>query len=213
MHPQSSSPTSRLHRTGLRSPLSRKRLGGREVMIFGRVFVASLVLFGGPHPATSKHATEPRLHRLQDLARHVGEYPCTNGLLNAPVLQAAIRKTLGADYGPYREHMSLSGCGAIARRGPYLLMDVSQLHVGGYTSVILGRESDEALFLLWLKSTVAEHDLHVYGSAPLPASALNLFAQAMNASWGHVACFRPQGYSLVVDTAHRANQDTGECLP
>jgi len=69
---------------------------------------------------------------------------------------------LRSDYADYQQHILFSGCGAIERRGPYLLMDVSQLHVGGYTSVMLIREADGALFLLWLRTTVAEANLKIY---------------------------------------------------
>ncbi len=156
---------------------------------------------------------ESSLTKLQDLGRYVGEYPCLNGLLKAPVLNAALRKTLGSEYNAYAEHMTFSGCGAIVRNGPYLLLDVSQLHVGGYTSIILVRESDGVLFLAWLKGTVVGRDITIYGPKPIPQSVLDTFARTLNVAWGHVACFRPEGDSLSVDTDRRADQDTGQCLP
>jgi hypothetical protein len=90
-------------------------------------------------------------------------------------------------------------------------MDVSQLHVGGYTSLILVREPDEAIFLFWLSSTVAERTARVYGPRPVPAEALDIFRHEMNSSWGHVACFTVDADSLAIDLTRRANQDTGEC--
>jgi hypothetical protein len=91
-------------------------------------------------------------------------------------------------------------------------MDVSQLHVGGYTSIMLIRESDGALSLLWLKTTVADGNLNIYSERLIEQSALQEFGRAMNVAWGHVACFLPEGHALRIDTSRRANQDTGECL-
>jgi len=153
------------------------------------------------------------LSRVQDLGNYVGQYPCQNGLLTTPTLRKALRSVLASDYDAYLEHMSLSGCGAIERRGGYLLLDVSQLHVGGYSSIILVHESGGQLYLAWLKGPVGEHDLTVYGLNPPPEDALRTFARSLNVSWGHVACFLPDKGTLLVDTARRANQDTGDCLP
>ena len=91
-------------------------------------------------------------------------------------------------------------------------MDVSQPHVGGYTSIILVRESGNGLALLWLKTTVREKNLKLYSEGSLEEPAINEFRRAMNVSWGHVACFVSEGRTLRVDTTRRVNQDTGECV-
>lgn len=92
---------------------------------------------------------QPRLARLtstRELVKYVGTYPCSNGLLRQPVLLSALRRILGNDYPAYRKHMKVSGCGAIEKRDELLLLDVSQLHVGGYTSMIFVRATDGAAF-------------------------------------------------------------------
>jgi hypothetical protein len=156
--------------------------------------------------------TVPVLDSLQDLSQYLGTYPCSNGLLHSPVLLNALAATLKKDYAAYREHMSESGCGAIERRGGYILMDVSQLHVGGYGSVILVRRTDGVVFVYWLRSTVAKGKAHIYGPRPVPAEALAIFAHDESVGWGHVACFTISADTIVIDMTRRANQDTGKCI-
>ena len=175
----------------------------------GVVLLNALVV--SPYLVAQQKPARASLPSLKDLTRYVGEYPCENGILDAPVLQAALRKALTSEYDEYRKHLRLSGCGAIEKRDPYWLMDVSQLHVGGYSSIILVRQSDNQLFLLWLKTMVRDETLKVYSDGPIESSAIKEFSRAMNVAWGHVACFAPEGDTLKVDTTRKANQDTGEC--
>ena len=143
-----------------------------------------------------------RLSSTREFARYVGTYPCSNGLLAQPVLLSSLRNILGDDYLPYREHMKYSGCGAIEKRGELLLMDVSQLHVGGYTSFIFIRLRDGAVFLFWLKSQVAEKQWQFYGPKPLPAAVFQITAIELNTIWGHVAKFTIEGQQLQIDLDH-----------
>ncbi len=89
--------------------------------------------------------------------------------------------------------MKFSGCGAIEKQGDFLLMDVSQLHVGGYTSLIFIRLSDGAVFLFWLKTTVAQKDCSFYGERPLPEAISEIVESELNTAWGHVAQFHVSG--------------------
>lgn len=137
--------------------------------------------------------------RVRDLARYVGSYPCANGLLKQRVLLNSLKDILNEDYEAYREHMKFSGCGAIEKKDGLLLMDVSQLHVGGYTSMIFVRSRDGALFLFWLKKTVAEKDYSFYGKRPIPAVVSRIVESELNTSWGHVAHFRVHGENVEID--------------
>jgi hypothetical protein len=140
----------------------------------------------------------PKLTTLRDLSRYVGTYPCSNGLLKQPVLLQSLRKILGQDYQAYREHMRFSGCGAIERRNGFLLLDVSQLHVGGYESLMFVSESDGALFLFWLKSTVKQKDYAFYGARPIPVEVSRAVESELNTGWGHVAKFTAHGDQLEI---------------
>jgi hypothetical protein len=139
----------------------------------------------------------PRLDSLATLARHVGEYPCATGLFGARALQAALRAVLGDDYGAYLEHVQFSGCGAIAWQGPFLLMDVSQLHVGGYSSFILVNPKTSEMWLFWLPGTVSEKKWKMYGRKPVPDDVSKIVVDQLNSTWGHVARFSWREGSLV----------------
>jgi hypothetical protein len=135
------------------------------------------------------HTPVAALESLASLARHVGEYPCSTGLLGAPVLQSAIRSVLAGDYGAYLEHINQSGCGPVAWRGAWLLLDVSQLHVGGYTSFILVNPTTTEVWVFWLQGRVAEKRWKVYGHQPVPSGVSKIIVDELNLTWGHVVSF------------------------
>ena len=95
---------------------------------------------------------------------------------------------LAADYGAYLEHIQQSGCGAIARRGDWLLLDVSQLHVGGYTSFILVNPGTKQVWVFWLQGEVMDK-WTLYGRQPVPGDVSKAIVDELNSIWGHVASF------------------------
>ena len=118
--------------------------------------------------------------------------------MKQPVLLSSLKNILDGDYDAYREHIKFSGCGAIERKGAFLLMDVSQLHVGGYMSMIFVRSRDGAVFLFWLKKTVAEKDYSFYGQRPIPTAIGQIVESELNTTWGHVAHFHVRGESVEI---------------
>lgn len=163
--------------------------------------VLGMLLVSGATRAETKHVTPAHLRSTRDLERYVGTYPCRNGLLKDPVLLDALRSVLGNDYAAYKDHMKFSGCGAIEQRADLLLLDVSQLHVGGYSSLILVRPSDGKLFLFWLKSTVAEKQWQLYGERPIPGSVSQAVQTELNTTWGRVAHFTMRDENLAIELA------------
>lgn len=149
--------------------------------------------------AVAPKARALRITSTRDLGKYVGTYPCTNGLLRQPILLSSLKQILQGDYDAYREHMKFSGCGAIEKRDGYLLMDVSQLHVGGYTSLIFVRLRDGVLFLFWLKATVAQKEYGFYGQKPIPAAISQIVESELNTTWGHVAQFHVRGENVQID--------------
>ena len=172
-----------------------------RLLFVSRVAASLLAIFlcntlGAQTPQPQVHPT--RLSSTRDLAKFVGTYPCSNGLLQDRVLLSSLRKVLAGDYQAYREHMGLSGCGAIEKRDGFLLMDVSQQHVGGYSSLIFIRLTDGAVFLFWLKSTVAEKRWSFYGQRPIPSTVSQIVESELNEEWGHVAQFSVDGENLEI---------------
>ncbi|GEM_PF-2468733 len=139
-----------------------------------------------------------RLTNTRVLAKYVGTFPCRNGLLRQLLQLPSVRKTLDGDYQAYQGHVKLSGCGAIGRRDGFLLMDVSQLHVGGYSSLMFIRLSDGAVFLFWLKSSVVDKQWSFYGQRPIPAVVSQDVESELNQKWGHVARFSVHGDNVEI---------------
>lgn len=131
----------------------------------------------------------PTLDSLGALSRHVGEYPCSTGLLGAPVLQSAIREILADDYGAYLEHIDVAGCGAIARRGGWFLLDVSQTHVGGDTSMILVNPATSKVWLFWMPASVSAKKWKLNSGSQVPTEVSSIVVDELNTGWGHVANF------------------------
>lgn len=159
----------------------------------------AVLLAAGPATAEKAGPRQAKLTTIHDLVHYVGTYPCSNGLLKDQVLLKELKSVLGPDYAAYRAHMGVSGCGAIERRDGYLLMDVSQLHVGGYSSLIFVRLNDGVLYLFWLKAAVPEKRWHIYGPRPVPKLVMRGIEADMNERWGHVARFRVRGEVLEID--------------
>jgi hypothetical protein len=144
-----------------------------------------------------------RLADIREIGRFVGTYPCETGLLDSPAMTSALKTTLASDYGAYEQFVALSGCGAMEMRAGFVFADVSQEHVGGYTSFIFVRPTDGTTYVFWLKSTVWDKDWELYGPKPVPESVLHTIATELNTGWGHVAHFRFDGQNLVITVNKR----------
>ena len=163
------------------------------------VVLLSLCCVGMPLACQTRRATPP-LRSLRDLGAYVGTYPCQNGLLKTAVLRHAVMSVLGPDSSAYSAHIGQSGCGQIEREHDFLVMDVSQLHVGGYSSLIVVRPIDGAVWVYWLDGPVAfEAPTPIYGRHPVPRSVLDAIERRMNEVWGHVAHFRVRADSVIIE--------------
>jgi hypothetical protein len=160
------------------------------------VLLVSLWCFG-VIPQAQK-PTARRLSDIREIGRFLGTYPCENGLLNSPSVTTALKTTLGSDYPAYRQHVASSGCGALEMRDGFVFADVSQLHVGGYTSFIFVHPIDGTTYVFWLKSAVWDKDWQLYGPRPVPESVLRTVETELNTGWGHVAQFRFDGQNLII---------------
>lgn len=139
------------------------------------------------------------IKELKEIKNWVGRNPQKSGFFETPVIIQSLKKILTKDYQSYLNHVSLSGCGSIQEYGGFICIDVSQLHVGGYSSVIVVDLANENMFLFWLDGTVHSKVFKIYGKQPIPRQALEIFSRIMNDSWGHVAHFKIEGDSLKID--------------
>jgi hypothetical protein len=136
----------------------------------------------------------------KELKGYIGSYSKDTDFFKNPIIATELKRILGADWMSYQDHFALSGCGEIEYRYGLMYGDVSQLHVGGYTSLFFVDINDKKMYLFWLKGTVGRKDYKIYGDNPIPASVLNLIEQEMNITWGHVATFIIKGDSIDIQT-------------
>lgn len=162
-----------------------------------------ILLAGALAPALPLGAQQrpapPRLSSIAELPAYEHTYPCSTGLLRTPVLVGALRRTLGPEYLSYRRFVQQAGCGQLEVRDSIVLMDVSQLHVGGWQSMILVREQDTTMWVAWLNEPVAPNGwVRFFGPRPIPSSVRDIVLASLIEGWAHVAAFVPAGDTVAI---------------
>ena len=171
--------------------------------------VAALVLattaLAAPDPANKgRDGNADGIGTLSQITSQVGKYPHPKSeFFKSACLLTELQRILGPDYKAYREHLSQSGAGMLEKEGDYVSGDVSQLHVGGYSSLFYVDPKNEKIYLFWLKKSVSEKEYQIYGDGPIPAAVLSSIAKRMNQTWGHVATFKFAGERLVIEDAKK----------
>jgi hypothetical protein len=102
------------------------------------------------------------------------------------------KETLRSDYQAYRQHIAFSGCGPLELRDGYIFADVSQLHVGGYTSFIFIHSNDATTYVFWLKGTVRDKEWELYGPKPVPDAVLHTVEAELNTAASATGIDRPR---------------------
>jgi len=124
------------------------------------------------------------------LMNYIGAYSKKTDFFTNPIIKAELQRILGPDLKSYYEFIELSGCGEISYKYGLIYGEVSQDHVGGYSSLFLVNAKEKKMYLFWLKKMVRDKDYKIYGDKPIPANVLNIIEQEMNIGWGHVAIFK-----------------------
>ena len=83
-----------------------------------------------------------------------------------------------------------------------LYADLSQLHVGGYSSLVFVDINHHKMYLFWLKGTVSDKDYRIYGDRPIPETVSRVIEKELNTSWGHVAEFKVTGDNVIISLHH-----------
>jgi hypothetical protein len=183
-------------------------------MIKAYIFLAIILLMGCTTNDSKKVVDKPNvpaakdtsmLHNTKtsnwtDLKRYVGTYSKDTNFFQNPVIKTELKRILSTDWKSYQKHFALSGCGEIEYKYGLMYGDISQLHVGGFSSLFFVDVEDKKMYLFWLDGTVGGKDYKIYGDKPIPASVLNLIAQEMNIGWGHVANFVVKSDSIDIQT-------------
>ena len=132
------------------------------------------------------------------LKKYIGKYPKQTKFFDEPLVKSELKRILGKDYQQYRQHVGFSGCGPFILKDNLLYADVSQLHVGGYSSLVFADLKERRFFLFWLKGQVAAKEYQIYGDKPIPEPILGIIVEEMNQSWGHVAEFAIKDNTIAI---------------
>jgi hypothetical protein len=161
-------------------------------LVFGIFTAAYAGSFSDP-----KYAV--RIGKLSEITSQIGKYPHPKSeFFKSTSLLTELRRILDSDYKAYREHLSFSGAGMLEKEADYVCGDVSQLHVGGYGSLLFVNAKTEKMYLFWLKGAVLDKKYQIYGDRPIPAAVLESIEKHMNETCGHIATFKFMGELLVI---------------
>ena len=138
------------------------------------------------HPDTSTS-------EWSDLKMYVGTYSKQTDFFENPIIKTELKRILDKDWKDYQEHIVLSACGETKFKYGLIYGDVSQMHVGGFSSLFFVDVKSEKIYLFWLDGAVGDKDYKIYGDRPIPSRVLHLIEEEMNTGWGHVATFVIKG--------------------
>jgi len=138
-------------------------------------------------------------YSYDSLLKYVGDYPCGNNFFNDSIIIKELKTILKGDYKDYREFLGACGCGEIEFKDSILVSDNSQLHVGGYSSIILFDFKSKRAYLFWMNGQVVDKTARIYGKKPIPIRIQKCIENNVNLSWGHVAKFIVQGDTVNIE--------------
>jgi hypothetical protein len=133
------------------------------------------------------------------LKKYIGTFPKETDFFKNPIVTNELKRILGSDYKLYLDHVSQSGCGSMISKDNLIVGDISQLHVGGYGSIVFIDIANKKMYLFWLSSTVSDKIYKIYGDKPIPNTILRLIVDNMNEGWGHVAHFTVDSDSVKIE--------------
>ncbi|QYY37099.1 hypothetical protein [Ruficoccus sp. ZRK36] len=141
-----------------------------------------------------------RVERISDIRSQVGKFcvPQRCYFFHSTCIRAELKRILGDDFEEYLRHLAHSGSSMLTLEGDTVSVDVSQLHVGGFTSLLYFDLQKETIVLFWMRAGVLEQDHAVYGDKPVRADILDSMVSSLNSTWGHVAEFSRDGQEISI---------------
>jgi hypothetical protein len=136
-------------------------------------------------------AGSTRITTLSELSKHLGEYPCRNGLLESPVLRTALQSVLANDYERYLEYVDVPDAAlslSVARGFSWMSRGCITGRAGARRSFLSNR-SPSASMCCGSAGTTAKGRQRVYGPQPVPLDVSTLIVDELNSSRGDVESF------------------------
>lgn len=174
------------------------------IYLFAIIVLTSCGLKQSDSSSNSNRTDSLKIETVQSndwltLKRYIGTFPKETDFFNNPIVIKELKRILGSNYKLYLDHVSLSGCCSMISKDNLIVGDISQLHVGGYSSMIFIDIANRKMYLFWLSSTVSDKIYKIYGDRPIPKTILQLIVDNMNEGWGHVANFTIDSDSIKIE--------------
>ena len=157
-----------------------------------KTVIAVIVLACASLNSSGSEFDAQEIQRISDAKSQVGKYPITGGaFLKSPCIVKELQRILGKEFKDYY-HRFLWTCGTfqIEQKGDVVWALKRETSVGpGWASILFFNLKTEKMHLLWVRSSVVEGDIRIYGDLPLPEDARFAIAKEYR-GWGggdHVA--------------------------
>ena len=85
-----------------------------------------------------------------------------------PLVVNGLKKFLANNYASYSEHVLYSDLIALEKEDNFLVVQVHQLHSGGFDSMIFIDIQARKFYLFWLPGEVRDKSNRIYGERPIP---------------------------------------------
>ena len=136
-----------------------------------KTVIAVLVLVCASLNSSGDELEARAIQRISDAKSQVGKYPSNLGpFLKSPCVVKELQRILGKDFKDYY-HRFLGTCATfqIEQKGHIVSVLKGQTGVGfGWWSTLFFDVKKERVHLVWIKSSIEEGEIKVYGDRPLP---------------------------------------------
>ena len=136
-----------------------------------KTVIAVIVLVCASLNSSGDEFDAQAIRRISDAGSQVGKYPRTGGpFLKSPCVVKELQRILGKDFKDYY-HRFLGTCATfqIEQKGHIVSVLKGQTGVGfGWWSTLFFDVKKERVHLVWIKSSIEEGEIKVYGDRPLP---------------------------------------------
>ena len=154
-----------------------------------KTVIAVIVLAYASLNSSGSEFEAQAIQRISDAKSQIRKLPQTGGpFLKSPCIVKELQRILGKEFKDYY-HRFLWTCGTyqIEQKGDVVWALKRETSVGpGWASILFFNVKTEKMHLLWVRSSVEEGDIRIYGDLPLPEDARFAIAKEYRESWRHV---------------------------
>ena len=154
-----------------------------------KTIIAVLGLVCAAVPAVGDEINAQAIKRIPEAESQVGKFPWRTGpFLKSPCVVKELQRILGEDFKDYyHRFLGVCGCHQIEKEGNFVWAELRVHHVGpGWGSMLFFDVKKEKMHLFWVKSSIPEGDIKIYGERPLPEEVRSTIVKTMMGTWHHL---------------------------